>query len=194
MEDDVSLGDRPAAYAASGDRIAFDGDAIVYCSRFPFWLRPLAALGAIPAIWGVLYYIGALRQTDWSDPPWGDILLGTLLFLMLPLLVGGIFIGAALFGHSVDLRLDPVAGEAVLRRKRPFRNRVWRYPLGDVVIAKVELTADHPAYDTPVVVLRMPDGRRVRMGSFFRDQDAKTWVAQMRQLIGSYVEHARKAP
>ncbi|MDS1137235.1 hypothetical protein [Nitratireductor indicus] len=110
------------------------------------------------------------------------MIFGTLGFLLLPLAFSGFLLGMALFGSSTRLRLDPGAGEAVLERKAPFRRRLTRYALGDVRIFKVELEADYPAYDAAIVTLRMPDGRKVRLEGFWRDDDAKYWVEQIRRI------------
>ena len=88
-----------------------------------------------------------------------------------------------LFGASVDLRLDSRSREATLQRKSLFRNNITRYPLAALQIFKVELEADYPTYDGAIVTLRMPDGVKVKIGCFFRDEEAKYWVKQIRKCI-----------
>lgn len=84
---------------------------------------------------------------------------------------------------AVHLRLDPACAEARLTRQTPFGRRRWRYPLRGVVVDRVEIEGDHPAFDTSRLQLRMPDGRAVWIAAFFRAQEARSWLAAIRALV-----------
>ena len=43
--------------------------------------------------------------------------------------------------------------------------------------------AYYPTNDAAIVTLRMPDGVKVKIGCFFRDEEAKYWVEQIRKCI-----------
>ena len=162
--------------------IAFEGDAITYRSDFPLWLRFFLLPWVPICLPFISLYVQNSKGIDWANPPVAGMIFGTLGFLLVPLAFSAFLLGMALFGSSTRLRLDPGAGEAVLERKAPFRRRLTRYALGDVRIFKVELEADYPAYDAAIVTLRMPDGRKVRLEGFWRDDDAKYWVEQIRRI------------
>lgn len=64
-----------------------------------------------------------------------------------------------------------------------------------LLVSKVELEADHPAYDAAIVTLKMPDGVKVRIRAFFRDDEAMAWVDHVRKLIAAAPEHSfRQTP
>lgn len=165
------------------ETITSDENGICYERQFPLWLRIFLMPWALLCLPFLFLYWDSAQSVDWANPPIAGAVFATICFVILPLGFSGLILGLALFGVAVDLRLDARSGETALRRKSPLRNRVTRYPLAALQIAKVELQADHPAYDAAIVTLKMPDGVKVKMGCFFRDEDAKFWVAQIRKTI-----------
>lgn len=163
--------------------ISGDANGIRFEDRFPGWLRlvllPWTPL-CLPLI--ALYWQNA-RATDWANPPIMGILVSTTVFVILPLGFSALLLGVALLGRSTELSLDARAGEAVLVRKSLLQKRVMHFPLAQVEIVKIELQAYHPANETALVVLRMPNGAKVGMTCFFRDEDAQFWAAKIDRII-----------
>lgn len=167
----------------AGELIVSNEGGIKYESRLPLWLRIFLFPWAFLCIPFVLFYLDSARSVDWADLPVFEVIFATFGFLIFPLCFSGLILWFVLFGASVDLRLDSRSREATLQRKSLFRNNITRYPLAALQIFKVELEADYPTYDAAIVTLRMPDGVKVKIGCFFRDEDAKYWVKQIRKCI-----------
>lgn len=162
--------------------IAFEGDTIAFRSDFPLWLRFFLLPWVPICLPFISLYLQNTQGIDWDDPPIAGLIFGIFGFVLAPLAFSAFLLGMALFGSSTRLRLDPGAGEAVLERKAPFRRRLTRYVLSEVRIFKIELEADYPAYDAATVTLRMPDGKKVRIYGFWRDEEAKYWAEQIRRI------------
>jgi len=167
----------------AGELIVSNEGGIKYESRLPLWLRIFLFSWAFLCIPFVLFYLDSARSVDWADLPVFEVIFATFGFLIFPLCFSGLILWFVLFGASVDLRLDSRSREATLQRKSLFRNNITRYPLAALQIFKVELEADYPTYDAAIVTLRMPDGVKVKIGGFFRDEEAKYWVEQIRKCI-----------
>lgn len=168
--------------------ITLDGKAIAFCNQQPGWLRLLVAVwfSFISGVF-ITVFIIQWRQIDWTNRPyWYELLLGTFFFFIFPLLM---WIGAicyALFAKSIDLRLDPGSGQAILNRKNLFGMQLTRYPLSKVEIASIKLQAENPAYDESKFVLRMPDGTKIEMNCFEDDEEAKAWIMRIRRVISGH--------
>ena len=167
----------------AGELIVSNEGGIKYESRLPLWLRIFLFPWAFLCIPFVLFYLDSARSVDWADLPVFEVIFATFGFLIFPLCFSGLILWFVLFGASVDLRLDSRSREATLQRKSLFRNNITRYPLAALQIFKVELEADYPTYDAAIVTLRMPDGVKVKIGCFFRDEEAKYWVEKIRKCI-----------
>ena len=61
--------------------------------------------------------------------------------------------------------------------------RITHYPLSNLQVYKVELKSDYPVYDAAIVTLRMPDGVKVSISAFSRDEEAKYYIQRVRKLI-----------
>ena len=167
----------------AGELIVSNEGGIKYESRLPLWLRIFSFPWAFLCIPFILLYLDSARSVNWADPPVFEVIFSTFGFLIFPLCFSGLILWFALLGASVELRLDSRSREATLQRKSLLRNNNTRYPLAALQIFKVELEADYPTYDGAIVTLRMPDGVKVKIGCFFRDEEAKYWVEQIRKCI-----------
>lgn len=165
------------------ETITRDDGGISYERRFPLWLRIFLLPWALLCIPFILLYLDNAQSVDWAGPPLAGAVLATIGLVILPLGLSGLLLGYALLGTGIELRLDSRSGEAILRRKSPLRTRVTRYPLAAVRIVKVELEADHPANDAAIIRLKMPDGVKVKLGGFFRDEDARHWAEDIRTCL-----------
>lgn len=167
----------------SEETITRDNDGISYERRFPLWLRIFLLPWVLPCIPFILFYLDSAQSVDWAGPPVAGAVLATVGLVILPLGLSGLLLGYALLGAGIELRLDSRSAEAILRRQSPLRTRVTRYPLAAVRIAKVELKAYHPANDAAIITLKMPDGVTVKLGGFFRDEDARHWAEDIRTRL-----------
>ncbi|QSX31991.1 hypothetical protein JYB87_09305 [Shewanella avicenniae] len=167
----------------AGELIMSDEGCIKYDRHFPLWLRIFLFPWAFLCIPFVFLYVDSASSVNWVEPPVFKVIFATFGFLILPICFSGLILWFVLFGASVSLTLDSKSRVATLQRKSLFRNKIARYPLADLKIFKVELEADYPTYDAAIVTLRMPDGLKVTIGCFFRDEEAKFWVEQIRNCI-----------
>lgn len=180
----------PNFLSKSEETIISDEYGTRYERRFPFWIRLFLLPWALFCIPFVHFYLDSARSIDWVNPPLFGAIFATLGFLIAPLGFSGMIFWFALFGDAVDLKLDARSGEIILQRRSPFRNRLTRYPLSSLQISKVELEADHPAYDTAIVTLKMPDGVKLQVRAFFRDEEAISWARHVRKLIAAASEES----
>lgn len=144
----------------------------------------MSLIFVVPLAVSLPIYVSMARETDWAQAQLAGVVVVTLLRVVLPLIFAAGALVYALRLPSARLRLDPQSGMALLCLEAPLRRRQMRYPLSQIEIARIELEEDHPSYDTSRIVLRMPDGRAVAIGCFFRDQDAKNWGREIGRLIG----------
>ncbi|TDQ53510.1 hypothetical protein [Phaeovulum veldkampii] len=164
------------------DGLRFEGSAIVFTSVMTPTIRLLTASFAIPFLALLPSYIWSVPASDASTSSTPMILI-TLFFRLIPV---ALFIAAVyltLFHGSTRLRLDPERQSAEFTARAPLRKIAKTYPLQEVKIAYVALEVDHPVYDEPHVVLKFPDGRKLRMECFYDDRETETWVAAIRALI-----------
>lgn len=169
----------------SEESVVSDEDGLRYERRFPFWIRLFLLPWSLFCIPFIHFYVGNARLIDWADPPIFGGIVATFGFLILPLGFSGMILWFALFGDAVDLTLDAKSGKVTLQRRSPWRNRLTRYSLAGLQIYKVELEADHPVYDAAIVTLRMPDGVKIRIGAFFRDEEAVSLVDRIGTFIAA---------
>ena len=172
--------------------MALDGQAIAFHSHVSGWLRWLIAgwFGLISGVF-VTVFIVQWQQIDWTNRPhFHELLLAILFFLIFPLSIGMLALYYALFAKSIELRLDPGTGEAVLKRKGLTGEQTTHYPLGAVEIATIRLKAENPAYDEPEVALQMPDGLKVELSCFADDGQAKAWIARIRRVISAHADNS----
>jgi hypothetical protein len=169
----------------SEESIASDDHRLRYERKFPLWIRLFLLPWSLFCIPFIHFYVGNARLIDWADPPIFGGIVATFGFLILPLGFSGMILWFALFGDAVDLTLDARSGKVTLQRRSLFRNRSTRYSLAGLQIYKVELEADHPVYDAAIVTLRMPDGAKVRIGAFFRDEEAVALVDKIGKFIAA---------
>lgn len=172
----------------SEETIISDERGTWYERKFPFWIRIFLLPWSLFCIPFIHLYLESARSIDWANHSIFGAIFATFGFFIVPLGFSGMILWFALFGDAVDLKLDARSGEAILQRRSPFRNRLARYPLSTLQISKVELEADHPAYDAAIVTLKMPDGVKVRIRAFFRDDEAMAWIDHVRKLIAAAPE------
>lgn len=170
--------------ARPDESLVHDGPAIVFQQRIGRGLRLLALLFVVPLTVSLPIYGSMVRKTDWAQPQLAGVVVVTLLMVVLPLIFAGLALVYALWLPSLRLRLDPQSATALLDLVAPLRRRQMRYPLSQIEIVRIELESAHPSYDTSRIVLRMPDGRTVAIGGFFRDQEAQNWGREIGRLIG----------
>ncbi|MCR8493417.1 hypothetical protein [Brucella anthropi] len=164
------------------DSLRFDGNAIVFKSVMTPVIRLFTASFAIPFLALLPRYIRDLPESYALASSVPKILL-TLFFQLLPVALFVAAVYLTLFFGSIRLRLDPDRQRAEFTSHAPLRKIAKTYPLQEVKIAYVALEVDHPAYDEPHVVLKFPDGRKLRMECFYDDRETETWVAAIRALI-----------
>lgn len=178
----------PIILQKSGEFIVSNENGMRYERKFPLWIRLILLPWSLFCIPFILFYLGLVQSTDWANTPILGAIFATFGFMILPLGFSAMILWYALFGDAVDLKLNAQSGEITLQRKSPFRNRLTRYPLASLQIYKVELESDYPVYDAAIVTLRMPDGIKVRIGAFFRDEEAISWVQEVRKLVAGESE------
>ena len=167
------------------DGLSFDGKAIIFTSLMTPAIRLFTASFAIPLIALLPRYIRDV-PASYAFASSAPMLLITLFFQVIPvaLFIAGIYL--SLFHGSIRLRLDPERQSAELTSRAPLRTVTRAYPLQEVKIAYVALEADHPVYDEPHVMLKFPDGRKLRLECFYDDRETETWVAAIRALIAPH--------
>lgn len=167
------------------ETLASDAHGTRYLREFPFWIRLFLMPWSLLCIPFIHLYLDSARSIDWANPPIFGAIFATFGFLIAPLGFSGMILWFALFGDAVDLKLDARSGEVILRRKSPFRNELTRYPLSSLTLHKVELEADNNAYDSAIVTLKLPDGIKIRVRTFSRDEEAVSWAHHVRKLIAA---------
>lgn len=169
------------------DRITFDGRALVFASRMTPVIRLLALVFTIPFLALLPVYIREAPFSDWHTLS-GPMLLITLFFRLLPLLLFCAGLYFTFWHPNKTIRLDPDSKTAKLTLWAPLRRVNRTYPLQDMKIAHVALEADYPAYDEPHVMLKFPDGRRLRMECFYDDDETRFWVGEITARISDASE------
>ena len=167
----------------SEEFIIFEEDVVRYVREFPFWIRLFLLPWSLFCIPFVLYYLGLAQSTDWTNTPIFGVIFATFGFLILPLVFSTVILWFAILGDSIDLTLNSISREIILQRKSPFRSRLTHYPLSNLQVYNVELESDYPVYDAAIVTLRMPDGVKVSISAFSRDEEAKYYIQRVRKLI-----------
>lgn len=174
--------DNQICLAKAEETIVSDENGIRYIRRYPFWIRLFLFPWFLLCVPFIHLYLEHVRLVDWASPPVFETIFATLGFLVVPLSFSGMVLWFALFGDAVDLALNARTCEVILLRRSPFRNRLTCYPLSNLQIYKIALEAN-TAYDSAIVTMRMPDGVKVKIRSFYRDEEALSLVQHVEKLI-----------
>jgi len=145
----------------------------------------IVAFAVVAALPFFAFYVRGWREQDWAVGPTPlAFVVVTLVFVVLPLAVGAMFLWFALFTDDVDLILDPSAGEARLHTRRPFRERHRRFALATMPAPYARFEFDDPSREEPQIVLPLPEGDRVVITGLYNDDDARFWLWQIRVALG----------